>query len=133
MVDCIPSLEINMTGTVAKLAPSAAAQEAAAGTRGVFAVIYERGPAYDDSKDITEQIAIKEHVSYGQTLRDKFLAGGLLGALTDDRVLGMIVFEAENIAAAKQWVSQDPGVQNHVLSANVRYWQVTSIKAYQGK
>ena len=120
-------------GAVATLAPVAVAQEATAAKAGVFAVIYERGSAYENSKNITEQANIKEHIAYGQTLGPKFLAGGLLGTLTEDKVLGMVVFEAENLEAAKQWVSQDPGVQNRVLSASVRHWQVKSIKAYQGK
>lgn len=120
-------------GASASFAPIALAQEEGVAKDGVFAVIYERGSAYDDSKNITEQANIKDHIAYGQTLGDKFLAGGLLGTLTQDKVLGMVVFEAANIEAAKQWVSQDPGVQNNVLNANVRHWQVTSIKAYQGK
>ncbi|KRB49138.1 hypothetical protein ASE04_18325 [Rhizobium sp. Root708] len=124
---------VAVLGAVAKLAPSAAAQETADPMRGVFAVIYERGPAYDDSKDITEQVSIEDHIAYGQTIKDKFLAGGLLGTLTDDNVLGMVVFEAENIEAAEQWVSHDPGVENGVLTAKVRQWQVSSIRAYQGK
>lgn len=120
-------------GAVATFAPIAVAQDVAAAKAGVFAVIYERGTAYQGSKSIAEQSNIKEHIAYGQTLGHKFLAGGLLGTLTQDKVLGMVVFEAENIEAAKQWVSQDPGVKSGVLSANVRRWQVTSIKAYQGK
>ncbi|CAN7741485.1 YciI family protein [Rhizobium leguminosarum] len=120
-------------GAAATFAPVAVAQDAAAAKAGVFAVIYERGSAYEDNKNITEQANIKDHVAYGQTLGGKFLAGGLLGSLTDDKVLGMVVFEAENIEAAKQWVSQDPGIQNNVLSATVRHWQVTNIKAFQGK
>lgn len=120
-------------GVVTTFAPIAVAQDAVAAKADVFAVIYERGPAYEDSKNITEQANIKEHIAYGQTLGRKFLAGGLLGTLTEDKVLGMVVFEAQNIEAAKQWVSQDPGVQSGVLSANVRHWQVTNIKAYRGK
>jgi uncharacterized protein YciI len=118
---------------VATAAPVAVAQDAATAKAGVFAVIYERGSAYDDNKSITEQANIKDHIAYGQTLGGKFVAGGLLGTLTEDKVLGMVVFEADNIEAAKQWVSRDPGVQNNVLSANVRYWQVTNIRPYQGK
>ncbi len=117
-------------GTVA---PFAVAQGASAAKAGVFAVIYERGSAYEGSKSVAEQSKIKEHIAYGQTLGRKFLAGGLLGTLTEDKVLGMVVFEAANIEAAKQWVNQDPGVKSGVLSASVRQWQVTSIKAYQGK
>lgn len=90
-------------------------------------------PTYEDNKNITEQINIKDHIAYGQTLGSRFVAGGLLGTLTEDKVLGMVVFEAENLEAARQWVSQDPGVRNHVLNPTVRHWQVTSIKAYQGK
>jgi len=118
---------------VATFAPIAVAQEAAAAKAGVFAVIYERGSAYENCKNITEQANIKEHIAYGQTLGPKFLAGGLLGTLTEDKVLGMVVFEAESIEAAERWVSQDPGVQNRVLKASVRHWQVKSIKPYQGK
>lgn len=120
-------------GAAATFAPVAVAQDVAAGKAGVFAVIYERGSAYQGSKSIADQANIKEHIAYSQTLGRKFLAGGLLGTLSEDKVLGMVVFEAENIEAAKQWVSQDPGVKSSVLSANVRHWQVTSIKAYQGK
>jgi hypothetical protein len=120
-------------GAVATFTPVANAQDAAAGKTGVFAVIYERGSAYEDNKNITQQANIKDHIAYGETLGAKFLAGGLLGTLTEDKVLGMVVFEAENIGAAKQWVSQDPGIQNRVLRATVRHWQVTNIKAYQRK
>lgn len=120
-------------GTVAVFAPVAIAQDGTAAKAGVYAVIYERGSAYENSKNITEQTNIKDHIAYGQTLGGKFIAGGLLGTLTDDKVLGMVLLEAENISAAKEWVSQDPGVKSNVLSANVRHWQVTNIKAYQSK
>jgi uncharacterized protein YciI len=120
-------------GAVATLSPVALAQDTASAKAGVFAVIYERGSAYENNKNLSEQAKIKEHIAYGQNLGRRFLAGGLLGTPTEDKVIGMVVFEAENIEAAKQWVSQDPGVQNRVLSANVRQWHVTRIKAYRGK
>jgi uncharacterized protein YciI len=113
--------------------PAAIAQNTAAAKAGVFAVIYERGPAYENGKNITEQANIKDHVAYSESLGEKFISGGLLGTLTEDKVLGMVVFEADSAEAAKQWVSKDPGVMSSVLSANVRQWQVSKIRAYQGK
>lgn len=114
--------------------PRAMAQDSAnKSPAGVFAVIYERGPAYQDGKPITEQANIPDHIKYTESLGDRFIGGGLLGTLTDDKVVGMIIFEAANLDAAKQWLAQDPGVAASILAANVRQWQVNNIRGYEKK
>jgi uncharacterized protein YciI len=119
---------------LSSLFPQAMAQDSASQSpAGVFAVVYERGPAYQDGKHITEQTNIPDHIKYTESLGDSLIGGGLLGTLTDDKVVGMIIFEAANLDAAKQWLAQDPGVAAGTLAANVRQWQVNSIRSYEKK
>jgi hypothetical protein len=97
---------------------------------GVFAVIYERGADYVDGTAIAEQASIPEHMAYAKSLGESYIAGGLLGTLTNDTVVGMVVFEADSLSQATDWVSKDPGIVAGTLSGTVRQWQTTNIKAY---
>jgi uncharacterized protein YciI len=98
---------------------------------GVFVAVYERGSAYEAGKHISEQTNIRDHIAYTEALEDMLIAGGLLTALADDNVVGMIIFEAESADAAKQWLGKDPGVAGKVLSASMRQWDVSNIRGYR--
>ena len=103
-----------------------------AGTKtGVFAVVYERGSAYQKGKPISEQHRVKEHIAYTEALGNKLIAGGLLRSARPDQVVGMIIFEAASTQAAEQWLRKDPAVVGKVLRASVRQWEVSNIRAYR--
>ena len=97
----------------------------------VFAAIYERGPAYQKGKTIFQQPAMKEHIAHHEALGERLIAAGPLKALPGDKVVGIIVFEAESEEAAEQWLGKDPAVVGKVLNASVRQWGVSSIRGYR--
>ena len=123
-----------VTGLMLKQTPSEAAPKGSSTVRlkaKVFAAIYERGPAYQKEKNIFQQPTIKEHIAHHEALGDKLIAAGPLRALPEDRVVGIIIFEAESEEVAKQWLGKDPAVAGKVLSANVRQWAVSNVRGYR--
>lgn len=97
----------------------------------IFAAIYERGAAFQTGKNIFEQPSIKEHIAHHEALGDKLIAAGPLKALPGDRVVGIIVFEAESEEAARLWLSKDPAIAGKVLSGSVQQWGASNIRGYR--
>jgi uncharacterized protein YciI len=97
----------------------------------VFAAIYERGPAYQKEKSIFEHPTIKEHIAHHEALGGKLIAAGPLRARPEDRLVGIIIFEAESEEVAEQWLVKDPAVVSKVLNASVRQWGATNIRGYR--
>lgn len=99
----------------------------------VFAAIYQRGSAYQKEKNIFQQPSIKEHIAHHEALGKKLIAAGPLKALPEDKIVGIIVFEAESEEVAQQWLRKDPAVVNKVFDATVRQWGVSSIREFHLK
>jgi uncharacterized protein YciI len=97
----------------------------------VFAAIYERGSAYQKAKNIFEQPTIKEHIAHHEALGNKLIAAGPLKALSEDKTVGIIVFEAESEEKAQQWLRQDPAVIGKVLNASVGQWGVSGVREFR--
>lgn len=99
----------------------------------VFAAIYERGSAYQKEKTVFQQPTIKEHIAHHEALGDKLIAAGPLKALPEDKIIGIVVFEAESEEQAGQWLVKDPAVVGKVLNATVRQWGASSIREFGRK
>lgn len=86
----------------------------------VFVAIYERGPAYRRGTPIFQQPTITEHIAHHEALGDKLIAAGPLKILPEDKVVGVIVLEAEGDEEAQRWFRKDPAIVGKVLSGIVR-------------
>ncbi len=78
-----------------------------------------------------QQPTIKEHIAHHEALGSKLIAAGPLKSRPEDRVVGIIIFEAESEEAAEQWLSKDPAVAGKVLTASVRQWGVSNVRGYR--
>lgn len=107
-------------------APRAPASEAK-----VFVAIYKRGPAYQTDKGLFQQRGVREHVQHHEALGERLIAAGPLRAEGDDEPVGIVVFLAESAAGAEQWLQGDPAVAQGVLSARVRQWGISEVRAYR--
>lgn len=110
-------------------APAPAAQRPA-----VFAVIYERGPAWDDAKGAFEQSSIPEHMQFLRENAEKVVGAapfqqGIAPGSTD-RIVGMVIVAATNQEEAQQIIAGDPAVAANVMKATVRRWLVDRVKGY---
>jgi uncharacterized protein YciI len=88
-------------------APAPAASAAAPPGR-LFAVEIRTGPAWAADKPPPQQAYFREHSAHLRRLRDQGLL--VLGARYGDK--GLVVLAAENEAAARALVEQDPSMQH---------------------
>ena len=98
--------------------------------RRLFVAIYDRGPRWVQDKGPFEQAGIHEHIMHHEALASRLVGAAPFVMRPDHPAVGLIVFEAENQAAAQAWLEADPAVVNGVLKAVVREWRVSRVKAF---
>ncbi|TMC46479.1 MAG: hypothetical protein E6J23_02780, partial [Chloroflexi bacterium] len=88
-----------------------------------FLVTRERGPAWDDSRSMTEQVAWLEHAAFMNLLVDEgfVVLGGPVGE--GKRVL--LVVSADSEAAIRRRIEADPWTPLRLLPiATIEAWRV---------
>jgi len=99
-----------------------------------FVLIYERGPAWDDTKGTLAQVGINGHMQHLRANSTKLLAAGRFeqgsGVGGTDRTVGMVVVAAANQEEAEALVAADPAISGRLMTATVRRWLVERIKPY---
>lgn len=89
-----------------------------------FAVVRERGPAWDASRGMREQAGWDEHGAFmdGLAADGTIVLGGPLGP--GDRVF-LLIFDAESEAAVRARLEDDPWTPNGMLAlARIDAWQI---------
>ncbi len=81
-----------------------------------FVVIYRPGTGWLEGKPIREQ-PTSEHVAYMKKL--KTLGTLVLGGPFKDSAGAMVIIECETLAAAKQFVDEDPAIQTGLFVAEI--------------
>jgi len=94
----------------------------------VFAVIYDRGPAWVEGKPILEQPTIPGHIQHHRNLGEKRIAAAPFTPLPEDMSVGMVVLLAHSQEQAQAWVDNDPAVKSKVMTARLRRWHLESLK-----
>ena len=80
------------------------------------------------SSPTPEEVAVvQEHFEY---LKAKLEAGELVlaGRTTDETPLGIAVFEAPTLEAAREFMANDPAVKHQVMTAELRPYRIALIK-----
>jgi len=100
----------------------------------VFVAIYERGPAWDASKNAFEQTSIPEHRQFLAANADRLVGfapfqQGVAPGSTD-KTVGMVIILAATQEDAQKFVAGDPGITSGVMKTTVRRWMVDKLKAY---
>ena len=88
-----------------------------------FAVLRERGPAWDHSRPLTEQQRWDEHAAFMNALTDDgfVVLGGPLG----DGNTTLLIVRAENEEAIHERLAADPWTPMRLLrAARVEPWQI---------
>ncbi len=88
-----------------------------------FVVTRERGPAWDHSRPMDEQKAWAEHAAFMNSLVDKgfVVLGGPLG----DGLRVLLVIDAENEAAIRSRIDEDPWTPMRLLPiAGIEPWRI---------
>ncbi|MGQ0538952.1 MAG: YciI family protein [Gemmatimonadaceae bacterium] len=100
----------------------------------VFAVLYERGPAWDVAKGALEQVGIQQHLTYLRANMDKQLAAAPfqpgLAPRSPDAAVGMVLLSVASEDDAQRFVAGDPAVAAGLMNATVRRWLVDRVKSY---
>lgn len=87
-----------------------------------FVLLHTPGPTWDPSLGFREQPGVDQHIQYMAGIMD----GGQLvmgGPFLDDSG-GMMIMRAENLEAAQEVATADPGVQSGLLQVEVKPWMV---------
>ncbi|MGO8725078.1 MAG: YciI family protein [Acidimicrobiales bacterium] len=90
----------------------------------VFAVTTEKGPNWDDSRQIREQQAWMEHAAFADELVERgiIILGGPIGGGSDDDI-ALLAVEASEEAELRSIFSNDPWTLNGVFRIKeVRPW-----------
>lgn len=100
----------------------------------VFVAIYERGPAWDDTKGAFVQTGIQEHMQFLRANAAKLVGAAPfqqgIGAGGADRTVGMVVVMAASQEEAQALIDADPAIAGNLMKATVRRWLVDRVKAY---
>ncbi len=94
----------------------------------VFVAFYERGPAFVGGKGVTEQPHFGEHANHVLGRPEWRIAGGPFASNASSQAVGMVVFQAVDVADAERWAAHDPAVVAGVFKVTIHQWMVTSIK-----
>jgi hypothetical protein len=88
----------------------------------LFAVIRERGPAWDRSRDLEGQAGWNDHAEFMDGLADEgfVLVGGPLGDGTDT----LLIVEAEGEAAIRERLAADPWGTEMLRIGLIEPWQI---------
>jgi uncharacterized protein YciI len=97
----------------------------------VFVALYERGSAFVKGKEVPDQPHFRDHVEHLLGRQERLIAGGPFRSRSDDKAVGLVVFQAIDAADAARWTSQDPAVVAGVFKVVVRQWNVTSIRPFE--
>lgn len=96
----------------------------------LFLAWYDRGPAWVEGKTLADQPYLREHIEHFKALADQLIAAGPIQPLEGDRLDGLILFTAPDLAAAQDWLNHDPFVVNRVTSARVVRWMARSVRPW---
>ena len=117
--------------TLGEQAPPAPAAQA---RLPAFVAIYERGPAWDESKGVFEQTGINGHMQFLRASSDKLIAAARFRQGTEpgatDRTVGMVVLMAATQEEAERLIATDPAIVGNVMRATVRHWLVERVRSY---
>ena len=97
----------------------------------VFALLYERGPAWIEGRDVPEQPGIAEHRQYLGEHSAQIVANGPLVFESADSVVGLLVLQAGALAEAERFITEDPGVRSRVFRATARRWRLNRFRALE--
>ena len=111
-----------------------AAQNPATQRGPVFVAIYDRGPAWDDSKAALQQTGIAEHSQFLRSNSEKLIAAApfqqALATGGSDRAVGMVIALAATQEEAEGLIATDPAIAGRLMTATVRRWLVDRVKGY---
>lgn len=100
----------------------------------VFVAIYERGPAWDDTKGAFAQTGINDHMQHLRANAGKLVAAApfeqALAPGAKDHTIGMLLIAAASQQEAEALTAADPAIAGHLMTVTVRRWLVDRIKAY---
>ncbi|MCW5723799.1 MAG: hypothetical protein KIS81_02460 [Maricaulaceae bacterium] len=101
-------------------APALAAEDEGEAAYGLYAIVYSRGPGWDDSRAFLEQ-DLRPHGAYLAGLhRDgRLLAAGPLFGPEG----GLVILRAQSLEEAEAMMAEDPAVLNGVFTGEVREWR----------
>ena len=99
-----------------------------------FVALYERGPAWDDTKGAFQQTAINEHMQFLRANLDRLIAAAPfrqgVEAGGTDRTVGMVIVLASNQEEAERLIANDPAIAQKLMVARVRQWMVERVRSY---
>ena len=111
-----------------------AAQSPATQRTPVFVAIYDRGPAWDESKGTLQQTGIAEHSQFLRANSAKLIAAApfqqALAPGGSDRTVGMVITLAATQEEAESLIAGDPAIAGKLMTATVRRWLVDRVKNY---
>jgi hypothetical protein len=89
-----------------------------------FLVENAKGPAWDHSREVREQVGWDEHASFmdGLTEEGFVVLGGPIGG--DDRLSAVLVVDAGDEAAVRARLAEDPWSETVLTIESIRPWSV---------
>ena len=90
----------------------------------LFVLFHSPGPAWDPALPYPEQAGVTEHIGFMRSLAERgvMVLGGPFEHAEPDEPVGMVIIEAEDLAAARAMAEEDRSLAAGLLTVNVRPW-----------
>jgi uncharacterized protein YciI len=100
----------------------------------LFVMFHSPGPAWDHALPYAEQPGVMEHIGFMRSLDERgvMILGGPFESAETGEPVGMVVAEAEDLAAARALAEEDGSLRSGLLTANVRPWRPRMGRALRG-
>lgn len=89
-----------------------------------FLVENAKGPAWDHSRGVREQLGWEEHAIFMDRLTDEgfIVLGGPIGG--DERLSAVLIVDADDEATARTRLAEDPWSETVLTIESIRPWSV---------
>lgn len=90
-------------------------------------VLYRRGPAWEDTKPLGDQVWIREHLAYLTQLHEQGVIGKAgpfwrFEEQVDGDLVGLVVHRENDPVRARALTDEDPAVRGGLMETEVRRW-----------